>query len=245
MSRELIYGRKPVLEALRGFRTVHRVLGTRAGVMWLKKAAREYDVRLPTCVEIIGKQELHNILRRSDHQGLAAEVDSFRYASLRSVLPRLPDVVVLIDGVTDPQNLGAIIRTAHIFGAGCVIIPMRNSASITPVVVHSSAGATEHTNIAKVESLTHALQLLGERGYITVATVKPSDGSIPLSRFTPEGRVAIVLGSEGEGISGKVLKKCAVKVHIPQKGAIDSLNVSVAAGIVLHGIAEKLGLFNG
>ncbi len=242
MEFEYVYGRRVVLEALRGSRKVYEVFGTTTALRWLRDEARRLGVPLDLTLRSVNKQELYVILRRSDHQGLGARVEPFRYTPLRLILDWRPKLVVLVDGVTDPRNLGAIIRSAHLCGSGAVIIPARRSASVTPVVVHASAGATEHTAIAKVDSLPHTITLLRERGYAVVAAESPSPGAKPLPEFRPPEKIAVVLGSEGEGISHAVRRRCTQSVFIPQAGVVDSFNVSVAAGIILYDLALKLGI---
>lgn len=242
MEYEFVYGRRPVLEALRGFREVFCILGTKEGLQWLRKKTRCVGDEMKVPLQLSTKQQLHNMLKRADHQGLAAKVQPYEYISLKKILRSNFKIVLIADSLTDPQNLGAIIRTSYLCGVGAVIIPKTRSASVSSVVVHASAGATEYIPIARLESIPHAIQMLRENGYCVVAACKPENSAIPLDRFMPSEKMALVLGSEGEGISQKALQRCDKKITIPQKGVIDSFNVAVAAGIILHHIAMKMGL---
>jgi len=244
IKTELIYGRRPVLETLRGFRYIIEVLGTDSGIKWLRTETKKRAIGFDVPVRNLNKQKLHNLLKHADHQGIAARVSVFEYTKLSIILDRMPAIILLADSITDPHNLGAMIRNAHLCGVGAVIIPRENSADITPVVVHTSAGATEHTPIVSVGSLAHALQMLKERGYNTTAAVKPADSSVSLAEFKPQKHTAVIMGSEGKGISSKILRRCGILLSIPQTGVIDSFNVSVATGIILNKIALELEILD-
>ncbi len=241
---ELIFGRRPVVEVLRGPRRVFQIFLTEPAKNFLQREMRKYGISKDFRLSVVSKQYLYNLIKRPDHQGIVARAEEFEYTPLDIIIDRQPEILVLAEGITDPHNLGAIIRSANLCGAGGVIIPTKNSAQITPVVVHTSAGATEHTPIARAESLAHTLGVLKDHGYTVIVADKPSPNSVPITKFEPAGKIAVVMGSEGEGVSGKVRRKGDVIVSIPQAGEIDSFNVSVAAGIILFYIAHKLGILS-
>ncbi len=239
-DKEIIYGRRPVMETVRGFRKIFKIYGTAPGIKWLKNELRTHGIDLKILMYEVDKQKLQNICGHSDHQGIVAEVEPFEYTSFRSILSRKPKLLLIADRITDVHNLGAMIRTAHLCGVGAVIIPDKSSASITPPVVHSSAGATEHTPIVCENSIAHTIQVLKEHNYFVIAAQIPHANTIPLNELEIHDNIAVVMGSEGEGISSKIIERCDVSVSISQSGIIDSFNVSVATGIILHYIAVAL-----
>jgi 23S rRNA (guanosine2251-2'-O)-methyltransferase len=239
---ELLYGKKPIYEALRGFRKVFELYGTDTGLNWLRAKMRETNTRIEVPIRRCSKEELHNLIKRPDHQGLVAKVFTFQYTPIDSILDNPPRLILICDGITDPHNLGATIRSAQLCGVGAIVIPRKNSAGITPVVAHTSAGATEHTPIIIVDSLLHTIEQLKIRDFFVVAAEKPSKDSLALTTFKPPERVALIIGSEGEGVGRRRIEKCDAIISIQQGGKLDSFNVSVAAGIVLHYLAVEMGL---
>ena len=237
---EIIYGRQPTFEVLRGFRKIYTIYATTSALKWLKEKANTNNVEITADIRSVEKEKLYNLVRHPDHQGIAAKVEKYKYTSEKIILDRRPSLMLLADSITDPHNLGAIIRSANLFGVGAVIIPEKNSADINPVVVHSSAGATEHTPIVRVKSIIHFLHLLKERNYTIISAVKPNDDAISVIDYDINGNIALVMGSEGKGISKKIMNICDTKVYIPQYGEIDSFNVSVATGILLYQLRTKL-----
>jgi 23S rRNA (guanosine2251-2'-O)-methyltransferase len=169
------------------------------------------------------------------HQGIVLEMREFKYAELDVLLDK-PGLVVVLDGLQDPQNVGAIIRSAHALGAIGVVMGKDRAAAITGAVVKASAGATEHTPIVRVVNLSRALEELKEKGYWTVAA--DPEGT-PLHETKLDGPLAVVIGAEGEGVRPGVLSHCDFRVRIPMSGQVASLNASVSAGIVLYEIARQ------
>lgn len=239
---EILYGRRPVFESMRGFRKVFEICGTDSGLDWLRKEIAKFSMKITVPIRRMDKESLCRLARHPDHQGLCAKVAFFGYAELLDMLGENSKLLVLIDEVTDPHNLGAIIRTACLCGASGVIIPSRKSAKITPVVVHASAGATEHIPIVSVSSTAHAAQILRDNGFAIISAQKPSIGTKSIWKFAPPEKVLVVFGSEGTGISKKILSKCDLAISIPQVGIVDSFNVSVSAGIILSYLAKEMGL---
>jgi 23S rRNA (guanosine2251-2'-O)-methyltransferase len=209
-ATEMVYGRRPVAEAERGRRRVHRVL---------------------TAAEV-GAEELTRLAGSPDHQGVVAEVDPYPYADPGSLLRPDDALVVALDQIQDPRNLGAICRSAEAAGATGVVMPERRAAAITPAACKASAGAVEHLAVARVRNLADWLLAAKEDG----AWVYGADaGAEALYTETDlaDGRVVLVLGSEGEGLRRRVAACCDALVSIPVGGAVGSLNVSAAAAVLL------------
>ncbi len=201
-------------------------------------------VRLATqhgiALEYKTREELDALAGRKS-QGVIGFCKPFRYATVEDVIanrhPRFRNGLILIlDSVTDPQNLGSLIRTAYFFGANGVIIPENRSASVTSLVVKTSAGAVQHLPVARVTNLARVLDQLKEAGYWIYGT--DAHGSGVLSQAGFDCNVGLIMGSEGSGIRPLVRKKCDLLITIPGSGDADSLNVSVSAGIVLYRIHE-------
>jgi len=237
---EMIYGRQPVLEALRGFREVYTIYAIENALKWLKEKAIYNNINIVADIKLLNKEKLYNLIKHPDHQGIVAQVEKYRYTSAKIILDRKPEIILIADSITDRHNLGAMIRSANIFGVGAVIIPRNNSADINSVVVHSSAGATEHTPIVMVESINHFIRLIKEREYKILSAVKPSNDATSILEFKSFSKVAIIMGSEGKGVSNKTQSICDDNIYIPQFGEIDSFNVSVATGIILFQLKKRL-----
>ena len=242
VDTELIFDRRPVVEALRGPRRVYEIFATEQAQKWLEPQLRKYSITKDFRLRTASKQKLYTLVGRPDHQGIVARVSGFEYTPLELLVARSPEIILAADGITDPHNLGAVIRSVNLCGGGGVVIPQKNSARITPVVVHTSAGATEHTPIALTESLPHAIQIFKDHGYFIAAADVPSEESTPITQFEPPEKIVLVMGAEGTGISGKIRRKTDALISIPQAGQIDSFNVSVAAGILLFELAVKMGI---
>mgnify|MGYP000150213583 CR=1 FL=1 len=229
LETEILYGRNPVVEAASAGRKIHRIWLTDKTAKALKKSLSNHlDL-----VEIVTKEEIGKITGKRDHQGAAAETEPFVYADFEAISAIARGVVIAEEGVTDPRNLGAIIRSAVLLGAKGVIIPSKNSAQITPVVCHTSAGATEHIAIAKTESLPHSLKLLKSKGFTIAGATVPNEKSTAINEYIPPEKTVLILGSEWKGLSRKIESICDILLCIPQKTDFDSFNVSVAASILL------------
>ena len=210
-ATEVIYGRRPVAEAERGRRAVHRV-----------RRAPETP-----------PEELERLCGSPDHQGVVAEVDPYPYAEPGSLFEGDDGMglVLALDQIQDPQNLGAICRSAEVAGAAGVVIPERRAAAVTPAACKASAGAVEHLAVARVRNLADWLGDAKGAG----AWVYGADAEAE-KRYTEVdwvGRAVLVLGSEGKGLRTRVAGKCDQLVSIPQRGELDSLNASVAAAVIL------------
>jgi 23S rRNA (guanosine2251-2'-O)-methyltransferase len=208
-DRQLIYGERPVAEAERGRRAVHRV--------W----------RAPETAA----EELQRLCGSAEHQGVVAEVDPYPYADANALLADADALAVALDQVQDPHNLGAVCRSAEVAGAAGVVIPERRAAQVTPAVCKASAGAVEHLPVARVRNLADWLTEAKEAGgwiYGADAGAETAHTDVDLS-----GRAVLVLGGESKGLRPRVASSCDALLSIPQRGRIGSLNVSTAAAVLL------------
>jgi 23S rRNA (guanosine2251-2'-O)-methyltransferase len=224
----IVYGRNPVRELLRGPRSVSRVWATTGAAResWLAKSQ----------VTVVGAEEIEQRAGSRDHQGICAQASPFAYRSGAEVLGAGPGVIVVLDQVQDPQNLGAICRSAECAGARALVIPERRSAEVTPAVCKASAGAVEHLPIARVRNLTDFLQEAKRAGRWCYG----ADGSAPTSydavQYGPSA--VLVLGAEGHGLRPRVASSCDALVSIPLRGRIESLSVSAAAAVLLYAAGQ-------
>jgi 23S rRNA (guanosine2251-2'-O)-methyltransferase len=240
---QLIYGIHPVLEALRSeggdIRRIILAEGRRGGDA---AKIRELAAVRGIAVETLRREELDRRAGTAAHQGVLCLCGDFAYASLEDIAanrhPAFPgSLVLLLDGIEDPRNLGSLIRTAHCFGANGVVIPRDRAAGITPAVIKTSAGAAGHIPVARVVNLIQALDFLKEKGFWVYGAAAGAEAELGSTRF--DGDIGLVMGSEGKGIRPLVRKHCDVLLSIPLYGRVDSLNVSVAAGILLHEIRRQ------
>jgi 23S rRNA (guanosine2251-2'-O)-methyltransferase len=230
----IVYGRNPVREALRGRRRVTRVWATAraAAEDWLQD-------RGPT---ISSSEEIEGICGSRDHQGVCAEAGPYPYVGADSLLAAPDALVVCLDEVQDPHNLGAVCRVAESAGASGVVIPERRSAEITPSACKASAGAVEHLPVARVVNMANWLAS-AKAAEAWVYGAAPGDGAVPYDSPDYQGRVVLVLGSEGRGLRPRVAAACDQLIALPQRGRVDSLNVSTAAAALLYGIVHfRMGL---
>src|SRR5687768_11959194 len=230
-----IYGALPVLEALRGSaRRLERILvadGAREHrLSQVFELARDAGVR----IERVSRESLVRIVGPDvNHQGVVAFASAADYVSLDDILNDAPSpaLIVLLDGVEDPRNLGAVLRTVECAGADGVVIPERRAVGLTDTVAKSSAGATEHVKVAKVTNLNRVIEDLKRRNIWIVGT--SGEATMEYTHWDWRQPTALVLGAEGSGLHRLVAENCDALVKIPMYGKIDSLNVSVAAGVVL------------
>ncbi len=177
------------------------------------------------------------------HQGIVALCEAYAYAKLDDIINNCPksggNLVLALDGITDPQNLGALIRTANCLGVDGVIIPENRAAAVTAAVIKASAGAAGRMPVARVANLSRTIEYLQEKGFWIYGA--DADGSLEVEKFDDNGHVALVMGGEGKGLSALIRKKCDFLVSIPMVGTVGSLNVSVAAGIILYEMLKKQG----
>jgi len=240
-----VYGVNPVLEALKAHpKDVMRVMlergkkGRRSqGADRVAQAAAQAGIR----VEDVPQGDLAHRSRSGVHQGVGAELSDFRYAELEDVLARASGsaLLLVLDGVTDPQNLGALIRSANAFGANGVVVPKDRAAGITPASFKAAAGALEHCPVARVTNLARSLEQLKEKGIWTVALA--ADGAKQLAEVDLTAPTALVLGSEGSGVRPLVRKTCDHLARIPIAGQVGSLNVAAAGAVALYEVARQRG----
>ena len=235
MTSELVYGRRPVREAVRGPREVRELWATERALRaepWLSEAG----VRVQRKPE----RDLNAEAGTSDHQGVLARVEPFRYADAHRLATGPAPLLVVLDSVTDPRNLGAVIRCADGAGANGVILPAHNSARVTPTVVHASAGAAEHLPVAVVKNLA---RYLGSGVPTTLELSRAAAGDAETSMWDADlsGGAVFVLGAEGKGLRPLVRRICDDAVRIPLGGEVESLNVSVAAALLLYEARRQRG----
>jgi 23S rRNA (guanosine2251-2'-O)-methyltransferase len=227
----IVYGRNPVREAIRGPRAVMHVWATKNAVRepWLQ------SVEVP--VTVSAADDIERRCGTTSHQGACAEVEAFRYADPDTVLATSGRLIVALDQVQDPQNLGAICRTAECAGIAALVIPERRSADVTPAVCKASAGAVEHLPIARVRNLADFLRDAKAAGMWCYGADGGAQSSYDSVDY--EGSVVIVLGSEGRGLRPRVAGSCDLLVAIPVFGRIESLSVSAAAAVLLYAAAGR------
>ena len=240
----LIEGRNAVIEALRAGTAIDKIYIARgetdAALGHIASAARNRGI----VVTEADRRKLDGMSRTKSHQGVVAVAAVREYASVDDILNAArergePPLVVVCDELSDPHNLGAVIRAAECAGAHGVIIPKRRSAGLTAIVAKTSAGAVSHLPVARVPNLTAALKELKERGLWVYGTA--ADGGTRLYDADLKGPAAIVIGSEGDGLGRLVREQCDFLVSIPMKGRINSLNASAAAAVVLYEAVRQRG----
>ncbi len=230
-------GRNVLTEALKSGRTIDKVFiasgETDRGLQRLAAQAKEAGA----VIVPVDRRKLDAMSTTHAHQGIIALAAAHEYVSVDDILQEAQSrgeepLIVICDELTDPHNLGAIIRSAECAGAHGVIIPKRRSVGLTATVAKASAGAVEHMKVARVTNISATIAELKEKGVWIYGTA--AEGSIPMYQANLTGGTAIVIGNEGDGISPLVRKNCDVMVHIPMKGQISSLNASAAASILLY-----------
>jgi len=238
-NTNLIIGRNPVNEALKAGREIDRILVSSEEGSMKVLIAKAKERGIPVMKS--ERQALDRISQGQPHQGVAAYVSSYSYASVEDILEKAADkgedpFLIVLDGIEDPHNLGAIIRTADCAGAHGIIIPKRHSAGLTDTVAKASAGAIEYVPVAKVSNIAQTLESLKEKGIWVYAC--DMDGE----NYTDQnmkGGLALVIGSEGFGISRLVKEKCDFTVSIPMRGHVNSLNASNAACCVMYEVRRQ------
>jgi 23S rRNA (guanosine2251-2'-O)-methyltransferase len=226
----ILYGRNPVREALRAGR--RRI----EGVWATERAAREPWLRAAG-PRIVGAEEIERRCGSPDHQGVCAEAGGYPYVSADELLAAHEPFIVALDELQDPQNLGAIARTAEGAGATGLVLCERRAAAVTPAVAKASAGAVEHLRIARVRNLADFLGEAKERGCWCYGA--DAAGQLRYDEPDYRGGVVLVLGGEGTGLRPRVAKSCDALVSIPLRGHIDSLNASAAAAVLVYGILQR------
>lgn len=229
---EIIYGVRPVVEALKG---------RRRRVIEVLDATDNAEVRaaaggVPT--KKVSRDRVEELARGGVHQGVVARVEAYPYSGLEEILAVSEPLILVLDGVTDPRNLGAVLRVADGAGVSGVVIPKDKAVGVTAAAVKASAGASEHVRVARVTNLKRAVDAMKEANVWVYAA---EAGGIDYSKLDLAGRTALVLGSEGRGVRRLVREACDGSVSIPMLGAVSSLNVSVAAAVLAYEARRQRG----
>ncbi len=236
-----IIGRNAVLEAYRSGQTIDRLFildGCQDGpIQSITREARKQN----TIIQFVTKERLSQLAQNRNHQGVVAFAAAYEYVEVSTILEKAKEkgedpFLILLDGIEDPHNLGAIIRTANLAGAHGVIIPKRRAVGLTATVAKTSAGAIYHTPVAKVTNMAAAIQELKEKGIWFVCA---DMGGTTMYDLNLTGPIGLVIGNEGDGVSRLVKEKCDMIASIPMNGNIDSLNASVAAGVLAYEIVRQ------
>lgn len=240
---EVVAGRNPVMEALNGERTVERIFiadGTEGSISKIVAVAKEQGV----IVDFVAKEKIDSMAPDVKHQGVVAKVSEYQYSSIDDVMEKAKvsgedPFIIILDEITDPHNLGAIIRTAECAGAHGVIIPKRRSCTLTQTVALSAAGAIERMPIVQVTNLSRTITDLKKQGLWIAAADMDGENYFKANLTGP---IAIVIGNEGKGVSRLVKENCDFVLSIPMKGTINSLNASNAAAILMYGVRRARDL---
>ncbi|HHU50939.1 MAG TPA: 23S rRNA (guanosine(2251)-2'-O)-methyltransferase RlmB [Firmicutes bacterium] len=242
-NEEVIEGRNPVLEAINSGRPINKILLAKDahGEHFRTIMALAKEKHIP--VQLLEKEVLNRHSSTGMHQGLIAYAAPLSYYSLEELFQRAdrrkePPLFMLLDGVEDPHNLGSIIRSVEVFGGHGVIVPERRAVGLTPTVVRSSAGAANHLPLARVKNIVRAMTELKERGCWLLGA-DPAGETIWTEKFDLAAPLCLVLGGEGRGLGRLVKENCDLLVGIPMKGKVNSLNVSVAAGVLLAEVMRR------
>lgn len=242
MREDLIEGRNAVIEALKSDRTIEYILvttgNTTGSINKIFGIAKEKGI----VIKEVDRKKLDSMSVTGSHQGVIAVVTPYKYCEIEEIIQYAEEksekpFVLVLDEIEDPHNLGSIIRTAEICGVHGIIIPKRRNVGITPTVYKTSAGAIEHMKIAKVANINNAVDKLKENGIWVYGADMDGESYCHQTDFT--GAVALIIGSEGRGISKLTKEKCDMLVKIPMTGKITSLNASVAAGIMMYEVLKQ------
>jgi len=242
MKEDLMIGRNAVIEALNSDRTIEQILiskgDNKGSINKIISASKEKGI----VIKYVDRRKLDQISEGLNHQGVVANVTPYKYYELQDILDyakskKEDPFIIVLDEIEDPHNFGAIIRTAEIFGAHGIVIPKRRNVGVTPVVYKSSVGAVEHMRIAKVSNINNSIDDLKKDGIWVYGADMHTEVYSHKANLT--GPIALVIGSEGKGISKLTREKCDVLIKIPMMGNITSLNASVAGGILMYEILSQ------
>ncbi len=241
INESIIEGRNPVIEALRAGKTIDKLFvldGCNDGpVMTIKREAKKKDI----FVKYVSKERLDQLSQTGKHQGVIAYSAAYEYSELEDIFELAaqkeePPFVFILDGIEDPHNLGAIIRTANLSGAHGVIISKNRAVGLTSTVARTSAGALNYTPVVRVTNIAQTIEELKKQGMWFVCA--DMDGEV-MYNLNLTGSIGLVIGNEGDGVSRLVKEKCDYVAAIPMKGDIDSLNASVATGVLAYEIVRQ------
>jgi 23S rRNA (guanosine2251-2'-O)-methyltransferase len=244
-QNEQIEGRNPVLEALRAGHEINKIYVLKGEATGSLKAILDLAAGKRIPVNFLELQVLDKMATTRNHQGVIAQAASWKYVSVDLILERAvqknePPLILILDGVEDPQNLGSIIRTAEAAGAHGIIIPERRAAGLSVAVSRASAGAIEYLPVARVTNLTRTIEDLKKAGlWLSAAEMT---GKVEFHQADLKGPMGLVIGGEGKGISRLVAEHCDQIIRLPMWGQVNSLNVAVATGITLYEIRRQRSL---
>ncbi len=232
---QIIYGRYPLIESLKNKENIVKIFISREArgepIETIKKLARR--AKIP--VRMINSSELDKMVSNENHQGVLGKLSAIKYARLDKILSLTKQkeeaLILILDRIKDPHNLGAIIRSAHLFGADAIIIPSKEAAGVTETVFKTSAGTVTYMSVIQVTNLVQSIEILKKHDFWIVGVEK---GGQDCSKQKLTGKIALVLGSENKGIKELIKKKCDILLSIPTSGKIDSLNVSCAASVLMY-----------
>ncbi len=241
-AANLIAGRNPVIEAIKSGREIEKIYmaaGAEGSVVKIRAMAKDAGIVVDTVPRIV----LDRMAPGEKHQGVAAEISAYSYSTVEDIMERAadsdePSFIMVLDEISDPHNLGAIIRTAECANAHGVIIPKRNACGLTSTVAKTSAGALERMPVARVTNISRTIEELQSQG-VWVAAVDMDGKSYYETSGVMKGAIALVIGNEGKGISRLVKEKCDLSISIPMKGSINSLNASNAAAIMMYAVRRS------
>ncbi len=234
-------GRNAVLEALKEDRRILEILVLSTGKEHVLQEIQQLAESRKISVKAVDRRKLDQLSKTSHHQGVIALVPEYEYAQLDDVVGKgrqMKDpLLVILDGIEDPHNLGSVLRSAEVFGAIGVVIPKKRAVGVTPTVAKVASGALEHMPVVQVSNLTETIKSLKKEGYWVAGGVGESNTRVMEQSMT--GPMVLVIGSEGKGISRLVREQCDYLVQIPMAGQTGSLNASVATGILLYEIYRQ------
>lgn len=239
-KNNIIIGRNPVMEALKSGREIEKMIIAKDAEGSIKKIiGMAKEKKFP--YQFVDKTALDRISDGGVHQGVIAYVSTFEYCDVEDILAKAKNkgedpFVIILDGIEDPHNLGAIMRTADGAGAHGIIIPKRRAAGITDVVAKASAGAVEYVSVAKVSNIVQTIEKLKEKG-VWIGACDMDGADYDMANL--KGSIALVIGAEGQGISRLAKEKCDFSVSIPMSGQINSLNASNAAAILMYEVKRQ------
>lgn len=241
MSEEMIIGKNPVVEALKSGREMNKIMISDQLNQQMEREIQQAAAKSKVAVQKVPRQKLDQLSDRR-HQGIIAFVAAYEYASLGAIFKLAKErneapFIMILDEIEDPHNLGAVLRTADATGVHGVIIPKRRAVGLTEVVAKTSAGALEHIPVVQVTNIAQTIDQLKAKNIWIVGTDEV--GSKDYRTLDGDTAIAIVIGNEGRGISRLVKEKCDWTIHIPMKGAIPSLNASVASSLLMYEIYRK------
>jgi 23S rRNA (guanosine2251-2'-O)-methyltransferase len=234
LKQEMIYGIRPVIEALKSGRRKVIEIFDAVGDEGVANAASTRGVE----IKRVSRQRADELARGGVHQGVVARVEPYPYSGLEEILASPEPLILVLDSVTDPRNLGAVLRAADGAGTSGVVVPKNRAAGVTAAAVKASAGASEHVRVARETNLRRAIEKMKEAGFWVYAA---DAAGTPYTELDLAGPIGLVFGSEGRGVRRLVREACDGEVSIPMLGNIGSLNVSVAAAVLLYEVRRQRG----